>query len=111
MNDSDVAELESGAPGKDPQACTAGTRNLRATRVLESCGNRMEHWGFPDGSAVKNPPATQEKQETWVRSLGWKDPLEEAMATHCSILAWKIHGQKSLMGYSPGGGKELDTTE
>ena len=29
-------------------------------------------------------------QETWVRSLGWEDLLEEEMATHCSILAWKI---------------------
>ena len=36
---------------------------------------------------VKNQPA---KQETWVQSLGWKDPLEEDMATHCSVLAWKI---------------------
>ena len=29
-------------------------------------------------------------QETWVRSLGWEDPLEESMATHSSILAWRI---------------------
>ena len=36
---------------------------------------------------VKNPPAIQ---ETWVQSLGWKGPLEEDMATHSSILAWKI---------------------
>ena len=35
---------------------------------------------------VKNPPAMQ---ETWVRSLGWEDPLEEDMATHSSILAWR----------------------
>ena len=32
----------------------------------------------------------QEIQETWVRSLGWEDPLEEEMATHSSILAWRI---------------------
>ena len=32
----------------------------------------------------------QETQETWVLSLGWEDPLEEEMATHSSILAWKI---------------------
>ena len=38
----------------------------------------------------KNLPAVQEVQETWVRSLGWKDPLEEEMATHSSILAWRI---------------------
>ena len=36
---------------------------------------------------VKNPPAMQ---ETWVRSLGWKDPLEKGRATHSSILAWRL---------------------
>ena len=36
---------------------------------------------------VKNPPAMR---DTWVRSLGWEDPLEKAMATHSSILAWEI---------------------
>ena len=36
---------------------------------------------------VKNLPAMQ---ETWVRSLGWEDPLEKGMATHSSILAWKV---------------------
>ena len=36
---------------------------------------------------VKNPPA---RQETWVWSLGWEDPLEKGMATHSSIIAWKI---------------------
>ena len=36
---------------------------------------------------VKNPPAMQ---ETWVSSLGWEDPLEKGMATHSSILAWRI---------------------
>ena len=40
-----------------------------------------------DGSAVKNLPAMQ---ETWVPSLGWEDPLEEGMATHSSVLAWRI---------------------
>jgi len=35
---------------------------------------------------VKNPPAIR---ETWVQSLGWEDPLEEGMATHSSILAWR----------------------
>ena len=32
----------------------------------------------------------QEPQETWVQSLGWEDPLEEGIATHSSILAWRI---------------------
>ena len=56
--------------------------------------------GFPGGSAVKNLPAIH---ETWVRSLGGKDPLEEAMITHSSILAWGIPwteepGQRPSMG-------------
>ena len=43
--------------------------------------------GFPGGSVVKNVPAIQ---EMWVRSLGQEDALEEGMATHSSILAWRI---------------------
>ena len=39
---------------------------------------------------VKNLPAMQEMQETWVPSLGQEDPLEKGMATHSSILAWRI---------------------
>ena len=52
---------------------------------------------------VKNLPATQETQETWGQSLGQEDPLEEEMATHSSILAWKSHEQRSLVGSSPWG--------
>ena len=43
--------------------------------------------GFPDGSAVKNRSAMQERQEKQVQSLGWEDPLEEEMANHLTILA------------------------
>ena len=43
--------------------------------------------GFPRDSVVKNHPAKQERQ---VWSLGWKDPLEEGMAAHSGILAWRI---------------------
>ena len=42
-------------------------------------------------------------QETRVRSLGWEDPLEKEMGVHSSSLAWKTHGQRSLVGYSPWG--------
>ena len=49
---------------------------------------------------VKNLSAMQ---ETWVQSLGQEDPLEKEMATHFSILAWEIPGQRSLVGYSPRG--------
>ena len=50
-------------------------------------------------------------QETQVQSLGWEDSLEEEMTTHSSILAEKSQGQRSLMGYSPWGRKELDVTK
>ena len=52
---------------------------------------------------LKNPPAMQ---ETWVQHLGQEDPLEKGTATHSSILAWRIHGQRSLVGYSPWGHKK-----
>ena len=42
---------------------------------------------FPVAQLVKNLPAIQ---KTWVRSLGWEDLLEKGMATHSSILAWRI---------------------
>ena len=57
---------------------------------------------------VKHLPAVQ---ETWVWSLGWEDPVEKEMAAHSSILSWKIHGWRSLVGYSPWGRNESDTTE
>ena len=46
---------------------------------------------------VKNLPAMPETQ---VQSLGWEDPMEEGMATHFTIFAWRIHGQRSLVGSS-----------
>ena len=49
-------------------------------------------------------------QETQVQSLGWGDPLEKAMATHSSILAWEIPWTEEPGG-SPWGHKELDMTE
>ena len=55
---------------------------------------------------VKNLPAMWEIQ---VQSLGWEDPLEKEMATHFSILPWRIHGQRTLVGYSPWGHKESVT--
>ena len=47
---------------------------------------------------VENLPAMQETQ---VLSLGQEDPLEKGMATHSNILAWRIHGQRNLVGHSP----------
>ena len=47
---------------------------------------------------VKNLPAMQEPEEMWVRSLGQEDPLEEGMATHISILAWRILWTEESVG-------------
>ena len=44
-------------------------------------------------------------QETQVPSLGWEDPLEKGMATHSSILAWRLSGTEEPSGYSPWGHK------
>ena len=57
---------------------------------------------------VKNLPAMQ---KTWVRSLGQEDPLEKGIATHFSMLAWRIPIDRSLAGHGPWGSKESDTTE
>ena len=49
--------------------------------------------------------------ETRLQSLGWEDPLEKAMATHSSILAWKIPWTEEPGRLGPWGCKELDTTQ
>ena len=66
--------------------------------------------GFPGDSVIKNPPVMQETQQIWVwfLSLSQEDPLEKCMATHFRLLAWKFHGQRSLVGYSPQGHKESE---
>ena len=65
--------------------------------------------GFPGGSVVKNPPAMQ---ETLVQSLGLEDSLEKEMATHFSILAWRIPwSEKFGILLSVGLQNESDTTE
>ena len=57
---------------------------------------------------VKHLP---EMWETRVRFLSWEDPLEKEMAIHFSTLGWKIPWTEDLIGYSPWGRKESDTTE
>ena len=64
--------------------------------------------GFPYDSVVKYLPAVQKMQEMRVQSLGQEDPLEQEMATHSSILAWKIPQTEKLGGLQSMG---LDTTQ
>ena len=67
--------------------------------------------GFPGGSGVKNPLPMQERQETWGPSLGQEDPLEKNVATHCSMPAWRIHGQRGRAGCKALGSQSLGVTE
>ena len=57
---------------------------------------------------IKNMPAMQ---ETWVGSIGRQDPLEKGMATHSSILAWRISRTEESGGLQSKGCKESDITE
>ena len=66
---------------------------------------------FPSGSEVKNLPAMQEPQETWVQTLGWEEPLGRAWWLTPVSLHGESHGQGRLEGYNPQGCKELDTTK
>ena len=54
--------------------------------------------GFPDGARGKETACQWGKHETWVQSLGWEDSLEEGMATHSSILAWRIPWMEEFGG-------------
>ena len=64
--------------------------------------------GFTGGSEVKRLPAMQ---ETWLRSLGWEDPWRKKWQPTPVFLPGESHGERSLVGYSPWGRKEVDTTE
>ena len=73
-----------------------------AAKSLQSCLTLCDPIdGSPPGSPV---PGILQARETWVRSLGWEDPLEKGKATYSSILAWRIP-------WTIWGRKELDTTE
>ena len=76
--------------GKE-SACNAGDPGSipgSGRSAGEGIGYPLQYsWASLVAHKVKNSPAMQ---ETWVQSLGWEDPLEEAMATHFSILAWRI---------------------
>ena len=84
-------------------------KSFTLNRVFK--GHIHKNMELPQNSVVKNLPAMQETQETWVRSLGQEGPLEKEMATHSSILAWRIQGRGSLVGCRLWGHIESDTTE
>ena len=79
-----------GSVGKE-STCNAGDPSLipgSGRSAGEGIGYSLQYsWASLGAQLVKNPPAMW---ETWVRSLGREDPLEEGMATQSSILAWRI---------------------
>ena len=83
-------------PSWVPKQCTA-------VHGVTKSWTRLSDWTMkvylylPGGSVLKNLPAKQKMQG---RSLSEEDPLEKKMATHSSILAWEMHGQRSVAGYS-----------
>ena len=81
----------SGSSAGKESACNAGDPGLipeTGTAPWEGISYPLQYsWASLMAQMVKNPPAMW---ETWVRSLGWEDPMEEGMATHSSILAWRV---------------------
>ena len=86
-----------GSAGKE-SACNAadpGSIPRSGRSVREGIASILPQysWASLVAQTVKNLPAMQ---ETWVRSLGWEDPLEKGKATHSSILAWRIPWTEEL---------------
>ena len=93
-----LADFPNGSVGKE-SACNAGLIPGSGRSAGEGIGYPLQYaWASLVVQVVKNLPAMQ---ETWLRSLGWEDPLKKGKATHSSILAWRI----------PWGRKESDMTE
>ena len=92
--------------------CNAGDPGLTTgsgSSPREGLGYPLQYsWAILVDQMIKNPPVMQ---ETLVRSLGWEDPLEEGMATHSSILPWKIPLTEKPGRLQSIGSQELDTTE
>ena len=101
-----------GSSAAKESACNAGDPGL-----IPEPGRPTEEWtGYPIqyswaslvAQMVKNPSAFR---ETWVRALSWEDPLEEDMATHSSVLSWRIPRDRGAWRAPVRGIAELDTNE
>ena len=68
----------------------------------EGVGYPLQYWASLVAQTVENSLAMQ---KTWVQSLGWEDPLEEGMATHSSIFAWRIPEDRE----EPGGLQSMES--
>ena len=84
---------------------------LQSTGCKESDKTERLHFHFGASLVVQRLKCLPTMWETWVQSLGQEDPLEKEMATHSSILAWRIPWMEELGGLQSTGCKESDTTE
>ena len=100
-----------GSAGKE-SACSAGDPGSipgPGRSPGEGIGYPLQYsWASHVAQLVKNSPAMW---KTWVRFLGWEDPLEEGMAAHSSILAWRIPMERGAWWAILHGVTELDMTE
>ena len=98
------ADEESTCNAEDPSSIPGLGRSPE-----EGIGYPLQYsWASLVTQMVKNPSAMR---ENWVQSLGWEDPLEEGMATHSSILTWRILMDRGAWWAIVHGCKESDTTE
>ena len=95
-----------GAAGQRSPACLAPGAGFMEDRLSMNWWGRGWFWGDVIAQLVKNLLAMQ---ETWVRVLGREDPLEKEMATHSSILAWRIPWTEEPVGLQSVGSQESDT--
>ena len=97
-SDGKESTCNAGDPGSIPGSGSSPQRKGRLPTLVASLVAQM----------VKNLPPMQ---KIGVRSLGWEDPLEKGMATHSSILAWRIPLTEEPNGLQSMGSQELDTTK
>ena len=80
------------------------TGNSTQYCVITHKGKEFEKeytYSFPGDTSDKESACQCRKHEVWFQSLSREDPLDEGIATHISILAWRIQGQRRLVSYSP----------
>ena len=105
-----LLEAMASEPGLGVMPVNWWTSSTTRSIVREGLEVRLAAWSSLGRTSlvaqmVKNLPAMQ---KTWVWYLDGEDPLEKGMATHSSVLAWRIPGQRNLAGYSPWGWKESE---
>ena len=91
------------------QICGRSAAVTRGTPLssAEACSGGYQLNGASPMAQLKSLLAVQEMQEAWVQSLGREDPLEEDMATHSSVLAWRIPWTEEPAGLQPVGSQRV----